>query len=935
MQGYRRERYPDGKPHVSVILPFIISGLVSGSIYGLSAVGLVLTYKTSSLFNFAYGAVAAISAYAFYTLHVEHGMAWPLAAAVSVVGVGAPLGLVLERLGTLLAGKGLTLKVTATVGVLLVIIAAITLIYGLESVRAVPVFLRNGQFTLNGVAVQDAQAITFGFALVATAALYAFFRYTRFGATIRAVVDNPALLELTGISSTRTRRYAWLIGTLFAAATGVLVAPILSSLDPVQLTLLVAAAFGAAAVGAFRSLPLAFAGGLVIGVVSALASKYFTTGILAGVPPAAPFLVLFLVLLAIPRRYLAEASLAIPANRPTWTTPMPLQVSGGILLIVFLALVPAFAGIHLTDWTVALAYVIVFLSLGLLVRMAGQVSLCHVTFLAIGAAALGHLTAGGVPWVPALALSAVIAAPIGALLAVIATRLSPLYLALATFGFGLCVQDLFYQQSYMFGSTGAGLNVPGPSWHGLGAGTGYYFVVLGFVVLAALSMLVLERSRLGRLLRGMADAPTAVDTSGAMTRITWVLVFAVSAGVAAVAGGLGAAAQQTVSIDSYQPITSLSLFAVVIIAPGGTPWYAVAAGLSFIVPTSYITGVAAGYWLTLLFGIGAILYSVLPPSMHGAPLAIQRTLGQWFRKRGRGALDRASTGGGDAGHAARTAGVLTRPVKPGTLAVEELRVRFGGLVAVDGLNLRVPTDRVTGLIGPNGAGKTTTFNACSGLLAPAGGRVSLDGRNLSKMGPARRAQLGIGRTFQQMQLFDSLTVRENVALGVEAKLAGTNPLRHLVPGKNDRRAVAAGADEAMGVTAIKDLADSPAAALSTGQRRLVDLARCLAGSHRILLLDEPSSGLDRRETERFGQVLKSIVAERKAGILLVEHDMSLVMKVCDYIYVLDFGRLIFEGSPKEVLASPEVRAAYLGRDEGEPRPGEQPSEGSAVKEDLG
>jgi ABC-type branched-subunit amino acid transport system ATPase component/branched-subunit amino acid ABC-type transport system permease component len=916
---------------MSEILPFIIAGLVSGAIYGLSAVGLVLTYKTSSLFNFAYGAVAAISAYVFYTLHVEHGIAWPLAAAVAIFPVGLLLGLVFERLGMLLAGTGLALKVAATVGVLLIITSVIYLIYGLEQVAMVPVFLSGGQFTIDGVEVQVAQAITFGFALVATAVLYGFFRYTQFGAAIRAVVDNPDLLELTGTSATRTRRYAWLIGTLFASTTGVLIAPVLSSLDPVQLTLLVAAAFGAAAVGAFRSLPLAVAGGLVIGVVGALTSKYFTSGILAGVPPAVPFLVLFLVLLTVPGRYLAERSLAIPTSKPTWTTPAPLQIGGGVLVIAVLAVVPSFAGIHLTDWTVALAYVVAFLSLGLLVRTAGQVSLCHITFLAIGAVALGHLTADGIPWLPALIVSALIAAPIGALLAVLAMRLSPLYLALATFGFGLVVQDVFYQQTYMFGSTGAGLNVPLPSSLGLGSSTGYYFLVLGFVVLTAFAMLVLGRSRLGRLLRGMADAPTAVDTSGAMTRITWVLVFAISAGVAAVAGGLGAAAQQTVSIGSYQPITSLSLFAVVMIAPGGTPWYAVVAGLSFIVPTSYITGSSAGYWLTSLFGVGAILYSVVPASVRGAPLVVQRTLDRWFRRSAGGLRPELESRSSDAGRPIQPSRATTRTVSPATLAIEDLIVRFGGLVALDGLNLSVPTDRVTGLIGPNGAGKTTTFNVCSGLLSPAGGRVMFDGRNLSKVGPARRALLGIGRTFQQMQLFDSLTVRENVSLGAEAKLAGANPLRHVLPRRSDQRRVAVGVDEAMNLTAITDLADLPAAALSTGQRRLVDLARCLAGSHRILLLDEPSSGLDRSETEKFGQVLKSVVAGRDAGILLVEHDMSLVMDVCDYIYVLDFGRLIFEGTPEEVLASPEVQAAYLGRAEGKPPASNDVPESAASK----
>ncbi len=246
------------------------------------------------------------------------------------------------------------------------------------------------------------------------------------------------------------------------------------------------------------------------------------------------------------------------------------------------------------------------------------------------------------------------------------------------------------------------------------------------------------------------------------------------------------------------------------------------------------------------------------------------------------------------------------------LVIERVVVRYGGHTAVNGVSLSAPTGRITGLIGPNGAGKTTTFNACSGLLRPTSGTVTPFGEDLTRMSSQRRAQRGLGRTFQHMELFDSLSVRENVALGREAGLAGSRPLRHLRGSRSDSATVAEAVAGALELCGITELAGRRPANLSTGQRRLVELARCVAGGFRLMLLDEPSSGLDKTETLTFGRILRSLVEVRGVGILLVEHDMSLVMSVCDHIHVLDFGEPIFAGTPAQVGSSEIVRAAYLG-----------------------
>ena len=253
--------------------------------------------------------------------------------------------------------------------------------------------------------------------------------------------------------------------------------------------------------------------------------------------------------------------------------------------------------------------------------------------------------------------------------------------------------------------------------------------------------------------------------------------------------------------------------------------------------------------------------------------------------------------------------------RPADLEISGVTVRFGGLIAVQDASLRAPAGRITGLIGPNGAGKTTTFNACTGLVKPTAGTVTLDGRRLDGHTPARRAQLGLGRTFQRIALWDTMSVAENVALGLECRLAGRGPFGQLRSPGRERSRVTEAAREAMERCGIADLADIPAGDLSTGQRRLVELARAMTGDFRCLLLDEPSSGLDEQETERFGDLLHGIVAANGIGVLIVEHDMTLVREVCSYIYCLDFGQLIYEGETAEALASNVVQAAYLGAEE--------------------
>lgn len=250
------------------------------------------------------------------------------------------------------------------------------------------------------------------------------------------------------------------------------------------------------------------------------------------------------------------------------------------------------------------------------------------------------------------------------------------------------------------------------------------------------------------------------------------------------------------------------------------------------------------------------------------------------------------------------------------LVASGIVVRFGGLVALDGVDVAAAPGRITGLIGPNGAGKTTMFNVICGFQTANAGSVELDGADITRESPASRARIGLGRTFQRMELFRSLTVRENIALAAESIHVGDDPLSQLGVVNGGRRvAREAGevADELLVATGLEAFGDRLAGEVSTGQGRLVELARALARRPQMLLLDEPSSGLDGRESEAFGQLLVDAVAERGIGILMIEHDMNLVLSICDPIHVLDFGKPLMVGSPAEVRASSLVRDAYLGK----------------------
>jgi branched-subunit amino acid ABC-type transport system permease component len=608
---------------VTDLLPFVLVGLSVGSIYGLAGTGLVLTYKTSGIFNFGHGAIAALMAFAFYDLRERHGLPWPLAMAICL-GVLSPLvGLLLERMARRLADAPVALKIVATLGLLVGIQQLIVLRYG-GSIILPKAFLPTRTFEVFDVIIGLDQLIVIFGALAGMVALTLFLR-TRSGREMRAVVDAPNLLSMHAVSPVSVRRRAWIIGTSFAAISGILLAPTVG-LDSIVLTFLVVQAFGAAAIGMFTSIPMTYAGGLIVGVLGSVSTKYVASHpSLAGVPPSVPFIVLFAVLLLAPARWLVDFTVERkPPVRDPRTLSVPTRVAGGSALVLFLVLLPDIVGSRLPVYTSATAYVIIFLSLALLMRTSGQVSLSQLAFAAVGAAASARLSVeAGLPWLAAVLLGALMAVPVGAMLAVPAIRRSGLYLALATLGFAVLLERLVFFTGLMFDTTAGSLPAPRPSI--ASSDRGYFYVVLAFAAAAIAFVIALRRSRLGRLLRAMADSPTALSTSGTSTTTIKVIVFCISAFLAAIGGALIGPVTGRATPSDFGSFAGLLFIVMLVVVPGSEVLASVAAATLLMILPSYSTNADVTSYQAVLFGLLAVVVGMGHAGFRAPPWMVRAT----------------------------------------------------------------------------------------------------------------------------------------------------------------------------------------------------------------------------------------------------------------------------------------------------------------------
>jgi branched-subunit amino acid ABC-type transport system permease component len=549
--------------------PFVLTGISDGAIYSFAALGLVLTFKTSGIFNFAIGAQAAASAYVFYSFRIDAGMPWPLACGLSLLLVGLLGSLVLERIAFWLEEAPPVMRVVATIGLIVLLQSLLTGAYGTVTLQFPP-YLSQHQVTIAGTQILMSQIIVVVIAVLATIALTLFFRVNRIGLAMQALVDDPELLASAGTSPITVRRYAWAIGSCFCSISGMLIAPVLG-IDVNQMLLLYIAAFGAAALGAFDNLAVTFLAAIAIGVATnvlgnelAGASSTWVSGLYTQVP----FIALVAALLFVPRARLIERGSKRVRKLPP-IHQFPARVNLGVAAAtatLFLVLPNLVAGSDLNQYTVGLGFAIVLLSLGLLLWSSGQISLCQMAFAAIGASTFAHLQHSGTPWILAMVLAGFAAVPAGALVAIPSFRLSGVYLAVATFGFGLLAQNLMYTSRWMFGLDNSEL-IDRPRLFGLSTDgdKGYYYVAVAISGLLVGLVLLVRRSRLGRILRALADSPAALDAHAVRTKVTRLSVFCLSAFIAAIGGAVIGGATTGAGGDPSGPFSyfnSLALIAV-------------------------------------------------------------------------------------------------------------------------------------------------------------------------------------------------------------------------------------------------------------------------------------------------------------------------------------------------------------------------------------
>jgi ABC-type branched-subunit amino acid transport system permease subunit len=615
---------------MSNFLTYLILGVADGSVYAIAGLGLVLTFKTSGIFNFAHGAQAASAAYLMYTFRTQHGLAWPVAALLAILIAGIGGGLVLERIANLLSRESTAVRVVAMVGVLVGLDALLTAVYG---AAALPFnsFLPQHIVRLGSVNVTVFQIIVTVLALAAAIGLYLLFKTARVGTAMQAVVDDPALLDTLGTSPVRVRRFAWMLGSCFASISGLLLATFLG-LNVSDLTLLVVFSFGAAAVGAFSNLPLTYLGGLAIGIGQSMTTGYLSIHkAFEQVPANVPFIVLVIALLVAPKRTLVErGARAVRAPDLPLTFPSRVNLVGGAIIMAGLCVVPFVVGYKLSIWTTGLAFVTIFASLGLLVRTSNQVSLCTMAFAAVGSSTFAHLANDKVPWLIALLIGGLAAVPVGALVALPAVRLRGVYLAIITLGFGILIERVFFTTFLMFGAQD-NLSVPRPDVLGINFDDDktFYFLVLAVTLVCLGGVIAIRRGRLGRMLTALSEAPAVLAANGSSPNITKLLVFCISAFLAGIGGGLLGAVTKNTGGLNFDFSVSLIMIAVLFIA-GRQPILAalIATGL-YNVAVPYITNPTIQNYSGVFFGVAAVLvatraFPMIVERVNTAPRATQR-----------------------------------------------------------------------------------------------------------------------------------------------------------------------------------------------------------------------------------------------------------------------------------------------------------------------
>jgi sulfate-transporting ATPase len=911
----------------------LLLGLGNGGVYAALALALVITYRASGVVNFATGAIALYVAYTYAglrrgellvpvpglpkTIDVGGEMGFGPAVAISLV-VGAALGGVLYLLVFRpLRDAPPLAKAVASLGVLVVLQGALAIRQGTNPVSVAAIFPAE-RWELGSVTVLADRfflAVTVvGLAVV----LAAGFRFTRFGLVTRAAAESQTGAFVSGVSPDRVALANWMLSAVIAGLAGILIAPV-SPLTPVTYTLFVVPALAAAVVGRFQHLIPIVAAAIAIGMLQSEALSLAAQNSWlpqTGSFELVPLIVILVALVAVGggmpvrgglvRQRLGHAprprSLLLPAAVGTAVGVVALMLTSG-------------------SWRAAVIgtfiAAVIGLSLVVVTGYAGQVSLAQLALAGAAAFTLSGLTEGwGVPFPFAPLLAALVATGVGVVVGMPALRLRGLTLGVVTLALAYAIEAVWFRNADIVSSSGARVTPPSMLGIDLGIGAGKDFPRIGFgllclftLVVVAVGVAALRRSALGSaMLAVRANERSAAAVGVNVVRVK-VLAFALASFIAGLGGSLLAYRRGVVTFDSFTAIGGLALLSTAYLAGVTSVWGGINAGIlasTGIVFIALDRWVDLGAWFQVITGV--LLIATLIAHPEGIASGGHRLADRVARRRaGRRAADSGAEGPAvaldppavedgerspdDTPARAPAAAAGTDPV----LRVDNLRVRYGGVVAVAEVSLRVDRGTIVGLIGPNGAGKTSVIDAITGF-APATGSIELAGRHIEGLSPHARVRAGLGRTFQQLELYDDLSVEENVSV---AAFGGR---------RDNRRAAVARALHNVGISA---LADRPAGELSQGERQLVSIARACVAEPSALLLDEPAAGLDTAESAWLGERIRELGSSGTA-VLLVDHDVALVLRVCDHVYVLDFGAVIAEGPPDAIRTNRAVADAYLG-----------------------
>ncbi|HEU5150271.1 MAG TPA: ATP-binding cassette domain-containing protein [Iamia sp.] len=906
------------------LLNLIVSGAVSGAIYSLVAAGLVVSYSATGIFNLGYGAVAFTTAYVYYQLHI--GLGWPIVpAAVAAIVVFAPLvGVALDRLVfRRLAAAGDTAKVMATVGVLVALPAVPRLLVewltetaGWDLPSGTKVFLTPGigpspkeSWRLPGGIVLDSnQLIVAVLALVVSVALWALMRHTRLGLRMRAVVDRPELAALRGVDPGRSSTIAWVLGSGLAGLAGVAGAPVFNSLSPSTYTSITFVATAAAVVGRLRSVPLAVAGGLALGVLQNLVTGYASiTKDIVGFGQAVPFVVLLGGLLLLGRdrsrragtvaeeRSVEDHRLALSAfrRRAPWAIAT-------VLLVVYIQLVGSDYWVGVVGRGLALA--LVFVSFVLLTGTGGMVSLAQAALAtAAGLSAGLVIERYGVSWPVGLAVGVAVAVGIGVVVAFPALRLGGLSLTLATLALGLAGDSVLFAWPWFRNGT-SGWSIPRPTLGPLDLGDDRTFalVVLGVILLVTAMLHNLERSATGRALVAVRASETAAATSGLSPVAAKLGVFALSAAIAGLGGVFLVTFDFHASDSTYTTAVGLGWLAAVVLWGIRRPGAAVIAGLSASLLPALLAsgftwpepvpswlgwdGTSSIYVADLLFGLGAV-------QMAKSPDGILAFVG------GRGARRRAAgppSAAGDpapGGEARRVIGAPAGADRTPLLTVRGLTAGYGAVGVLHGIDLDLAPGTLTVVIGANGAGKSTLCSTLGGLVPATGGRIELDGRDVTGTAPHGRARAGLMVLPESRGAFPGLTVEDNLALWLD-RAEEREQAYERFPALGARRHLLA-----------RDL--------SGGEQQMVTLAAACVRPPRVLVADEPTLGLAPLVVAQVVAAFEELRAEGVA-VLVVEEKIGGALVAADACATLRLGEVTWAGRPAD-LDTARVGELHLGR----------------------